>query len=259
MYLSIRPEALANAKAVASFTGYPLLLLAAAGMITLCTTSNNKQPALFPWVLFFFSSTTLMIIEKHVAHLFPWATRRYVVYTVPLIALAGAVLLQHIWKQRRPIRYLTLVLILISSFSGLEQRHRAWRYTEYNGLQKIIQTVADQIPPDTVVLADHFVWGTPLHFLYGIPVLNGAGLLNNQDLCREATASLTALEKQDRNILLFTSTDKGPTIFPCPMSYSNQFWTSEPYEYETIVHSPRADEYVLHKRTITFRLYSNNL
>ena len=80
-----------------------------------------------------------------------------------------------------------------------------------DALNVALETLAAQLRPDDLVVADHFRWGTPLALAQGFTVLNAKPLLAGHG---DAERAATFLAQTGRRVVLFSSTSAGLAAWP---------------------------------------------
>jgi hypothetical protein len=176
--------------------------------------------------------------NKHVADLYPWATKRFL-SSLPLAMALGAASVYRLAEKRGVVRraFALGVLVLAVGWNARQMAH-AWSRVEYKGLHKILTALADEIGPRDIVVADHFLWATPLTLSLDRPVLNGEPLWQNPtaDHIQRANALLSQWRAEGRRVLLLTSTDGGPGLFPGPIGQGVAIMEPVSYPYRVIAH-----------------------
>ena len=213
------------------------------------------------WVLAFLAAGALLSLAvAAISRLYPWALRRQLIYTIPCLALLGAHAAQGLWDApRRAALARTLLGILLTA--GAVQAARLSRQaalaTDFNGLSEIVAQIAEQLPPDAVVVADHFRWSTPLRMLHGVPVLNGEVLWADFDADRMGSA-MQALERLQRagwDVQFLTSTSEGLAPYRGMVEGARLRWESGPVDLADVHDHPSQSGFRLQARTKEFRLY----
>ncbi|OGV46543.1 MAG: hypothetical protein A2X46_06310 [Lentisphaerae bacterium GWF2_57_35] len=213
-------------------------------------------------LIFYCLALTLATLQNDaIANLYPWATRRFVEFTVPLVAVLSGLAVAAAWPDRFD-RRIRGALAVGAAFAILavsaRQSYHAWTRTEYDGYSDLLASIARQIEPTDIVVADHFLYGTPLRFIYGKHILNGEVLWSRRNP-KEMQAALTALRRIVRpgeRIRFLTSTSKGLDVYPVAIEPASLDWTSPPFVYEDLQHHPRADGFELRSHERVFRLYT---
>lgn len=244
------------------FVGRLPLLLGGAGLIALLFWRPRLNPrVLFSLCLFLLGIGWLMLLRKSITDWYPWATRRYLPYLVPFLAVAGGHLAGRMWQRPRyksAWRLAALMLLAAAVIETAPAGRRAWRYTSYNGMIDVIDDIAGQIDPDDVVIVDHPWWGTPLALIHGRNVLNGREIWMEPDGDR-LPAMLSTIERlanEERRVRFLTSTDKGIALYPVETDAFVQDWSSPAIAYQSIIQHPRATRFELQTREVRFRLYT---
>ncbi len=235
----------------------PILLTVTGGFILL----KKKQGRITTLITFLTSVTLLLLIKKWIADIYPWATRRYLPYTIPLIAILSSYTLSYLWENSKN-RYnkiaTILILILVLASTGKKSLN-AWNHTELNGLVSIMNKVAKEIEPQDIVIVDHPWWGTPLACIFGKRVLDGRHFYKDgTKKMEEGIKVIEGLYRRGASVKFLTSTDLGLKIYPLPIKNARLLWTSKRVSLYRIVHARKANDFVLRKKEYIFRLYSWN-
>lgn len=246
---------------VLHFGGWAAVTLALAGALLMALRSGGAPAGLKAWALFLLAATAVTMLLPEIARLLPWATRRYVEFTVPLLALLGALPVARLWATARLRRAgPTLALLLLAATLGSNARGawRAWRLTEYDGLSVALTEAARHIGPADIVVADHFRWGTPLCFLHDKQVVNGELFFADRhpDRMRNALRVLARMAREGHPVRFLTSTETGLRIFPVPVEPVRLDWESTPWTMRETIHSPRATALEQREKSKRFRLYT---
>lgn len=204
----------------------------------------------------------LLFIQSGIVPLYPWALRRYVVFWVPLLALAqafavvGAV---ELWRGGRRIwSGLLLALLLPAGVQAARISLAAATVGNYAGLAAALAPVERALAPDDVVVADSPEWGTPLLLAGGRDVVNGRRLWRSPDpeYWREYLDALRRVrEKTGRRVLWLTSTGDGLDVYPVELGGAWLEAEFEPFVYRTVNHGARGRSYGVRERQREFRLF----
>ncbi len=202
-------EFLRNAGA---WIAYTPILLAALALIGLIAAARKSQLA--PWLIWLATALLLALLRRHMVELYPWATKRWLAFSPPLIAAGLALLTSAAIRLSRTPR--TIALLLISGLwtTSLPRTKEAWRSAEYNGATHALNILARNIRADDIVVSDHFLWGTPLALAYGATVMNAEPLLAGRGDVEQVVRALNA---NTRRVLLLTSTRQEMNIWPEPL------------------------------------------
>lgn len=243
------------------FTGWLPLSASAAGAIAFFFLRPRiKASVLFPVVIFFLTVAWLLILRKSIMDLYPWATRRYLPYLIPFIALSCGYLLSRCWQWPRfnPAgKVVALVALAALLIEPAESSRRAWLYTQYNGIGHVLQQIAERIDPDDIVVADHANWGTPLALVHGKTTLNGRELWKDASGHRMNTVlpALARLSGEGRRVRFVTSTGKGMELYPVQLQIDED-WSSGEVTYQQMIQHRNADRFELTTHESTFRIYT---
>jgi hypothetical protein len=244
------------------YFGGPLVIFAVAGLVVLGFKRGQVAREGWGTILFLLSATAVLFVDGAIAELYPWATRRYLVYTVPLAAILAGAVLGALWDTARirPMisKVSAIALAALICIVGGRQSLKAWQSTEYDGLSARLSEVAEHIGDGDLVVADHFLFGVPLRFIHDRPVLNGMLLcreLKGHDLER-ALIALKRLSTRGWRIRFLTSTPAGMDIFPFMPDGISEDWSWPPFSLREIEHSGSGDGFNTRTFVRQFRLYT---
>lgn len=167
-----------------------------------------------PWLLWTASALLTVLLHRHAAELYPWATKRWLAWSPPFL-LAGAVLLAERLSMQR-IQYgraLGWALLGGIALGVAPLSYSAWNAAEHRGALRALEQLAVQLRPDDLVVADHFRWATPLALTMGFRALNAEPMLAGLG---DAHAAARGLAESNRRVILFTSTKRGLDAWPNP-------------------------------------------
>lgn len=250
-----------NTLHLSPFLGAPWLIPAVPGMLLLWLLHARRLRHLSSVTLVCTVITLLLLVKTFTFPFYPWTTRRFLPFTVPLLATGAAFLLAELWhwgKLPRPARRLCVVLLLgaILAFTARSSWH-ALSGSEYDGLSARLAHVAKQIGPRDIVIVDHFKWGTPLMFIHGAHVLDGSTFHDTRGAASmpEALKTLSRLKAAGWRILWLSSTPAGLEIYPQPVPGAVLLADVPPLTFREIIHGPRVRDFVRRERTVVFQLY----
>ncbi|MBU4461389.1 MAG: hypothetical protein KJ579_12535 [Verrucomicrobia bacterium] len=258
------PKDLDNLQRLLPFAGWLPMLAGALGLGAALFVRPRIRPALlFPLFLFLFAIAWILILRKSIADLYPWATRRYVPFLIPFLAIAAGHGLSLLWAAPRwkVCARGAAALALVTLLAGpAEASRRAWTYAQYNGLGARMQDVADRIATNDVVIADHPAWGTPLALIHGKDVLGGQADGTARDNGPAIAGILPDLARRlavgGRRLLCLTSTEAGLAVFPfADTAAAKLVWEAPPFDYQVMAQHPAARQFKLETRSVRFRLY----
>ena len=240
--------------------GWSGLFLLAAGFAGMFLKRQTGALIVF---LCLFAVTGMMLMDPQITVWYPWALRRYLAFTVPLLSLtimmmhhSIAEMLPAKWGWKRQLAPLPLLLAGLV-FSGNTFLDGA-RLREYRGLYQTLEQISHHIPANAIVVSDDPRWGTPLQLVFGHKVLFGRHLWGSkdEDVFKRATEVMKSLPGGYK-ILFLTSTPMGMEIYPLGET-SQQFETLKqfpPVSLLHISHHPRARHFALQHLDRDFRLH----
>lgn len=224
---------------------------------------GGAPPALILYAGFLATITVLTLGTGFIADIYPWATRRYLTFTLPLLALlTGHALsrLYHLGSCRhtawRYAAYLALALIL---GANAKRSWHAWNRTELNGVSALLNEIAAEIASNDIVIVDSPKFATPLNHIYGKRVLNGKRIWASSDVSKKKAqmATLRRLSAEGHRIRFLTTTDKRLDIYECDFAAVQRDWeTDMPMLVANIIHSKRASDFEMSEPLRSFALYT---
>ena len=255
LVLSPGSESAARAPLVSFYLFAPLVALALLGLgLTAWRGADARRLLPLVWCL---AATLVVVRHPHVADLYPWATKRYLAFAVPLLALGGAALIQAAADARLGVRVLPVLAVGTALAFQFPRSVDAWRATSYDGLPAVLQQVATQVKSADGVVADHFLWATPLALAWGCPVVNGEALIRDpeSEATRAVWRRLTDLAASGQRICLLTTTDVGPAKWGPAAPTLTLTWDSGPVSYRETFHHRSARGFSTVQKTRIFRIY----
>lgn len=249
-----------------AFTGRLPMAIAWTGGLLLFGTSKlpNKQMLVLGWGLLV--SVSILFAAGQIADIYPWGLRRYYPFLLPVMMLFTAVplwisttMLETRW--RIPFRVASAVMLTLALLSGSRRCIAAAGVSDYNGMGAFFEDeLMDLFSSSDVVVVDSPTWGTPLLLSAGVDVINGKLLWDASDdgkRHRFITALRWIEQTQGRRVRWLTSTRYGISLYKFK-SPPPELLTSPPffYHYDTVIHSPRADQFATKDHRAEFRVYS---
>lgn len=250
-----------NTVRILPFLGPWLVVTAAAGLGVLWFVRAEQSRHLAALMSVFVGMTAILLINSCTIPIYPWTTRRYLPFTVPLLVITGGIALSALWdlpsrwKRIRRIGAGTIVAILLV-IPATKSWH-AVRGSEYDGVSSRLAELAARIQPSDLVLSDHFKWGTPLAFVYGKQVLDGTQLYGKRGdtLMPAALAAMARFRAEGWRVLMVTSTESGLGVYPREVKGARLVWAGSPFIVKEVVHSSGARDFMRREKTVVFRLY----
>ena len=240
------------------YIGIVPLVLAMIGAFWEFLFPSVTKKSLRVFIFILFGTSCVFLWKKEVADIYPWATRRYLDFTVPLTVISSAILCE---KWRVSNFKITKIFIVIGIFSTIHLMakpcYHAFQRTEYRGLSQVMNKIASIITVDDVVVADHPLWGTPLSLIYGRTVLDGRHFYRRKDKTSMETglAALRKLAKDGKRIYFLTSSSGGLKIYPIMPENIGKECFSESFIGKEIVHDKLADDFITVPIHHGFKLY----
>ncbi len=250
-----------NALHIGPFLGVPWLLPALPGILILWFRRGQHLRHLSALILVCTVVTVLLQVKTFTFPFYPWTTRRFLPFSVPMLAVTAAIALSELWHWRALagwLRRLCVIALLGALLAGTARLSwHALAGSEYDGLSARLAEVAKQVGPRDLVVTDHFRWGTPLAFLHGVHVLDGSAFQDARGAgdMPEALMALTRLRAEGWRILWLTSTPAGLGIYPRPLAHAVRLGDAGSFTVREIIHGPRVRDFATRERPILFQLY----
>ena len=248
---------------VAPYLGLFLAGAACLGALHLFWTEADREERIRPGVVYLFVIAAITTVGGgFIADLYPWATRRHLVYAVPCITILAGHLMSILWgagARRRLWRGVAVGLATLLVATNAKRSWHAWDRTEYNGLSAILQQVAEQIDDHDVVVCDHPWWATALSLTYGKTVLNAREFYESKssDTMKKGMAVLARLKASEKRIRFLTSTRTAAlSVYPEPISGAKLDWESGEVAFMEFIHHRSADDFEMQERRHAFRLFT---
>lgn len=252
-----------NVYQLQAFTGWAPPLLALVGLALLWLGTTRVRAETVTAACWLGGITCLLLIDKNIVDWYPWATRRHLAYTLPVIALFAGVVPGRLWTLNRSAvtgRIAAVLLLLVVTASLGRQSLRAWSETDYHDVDQIVHKVADQLSPRDIVIADSPQWGTPLALWQNKSVLDGKRIWSkkeNSNVMRKFQTLLQRWQRLGYRTLFLTTTSSGPSIYGLSAESFTPVWQHEPTRVELteIIQHPKARVYQLKTFHTTPALY----
>jgi hypothetical protein len=251
-----------NVRHVWPYLGTGLAVLTVPGALVVWFVHVKRSRYLAAVIMVLAGISLLLMVRSFVVPIYPWATRRYLPFTVPLLAVLAGSVLSELWSSRggaQWVRRAIVVAVLGLVLAGTARRSwHALSRTEYDGLSLRLAEVAQHIGPRDLVVADHFKWGTPLMLIYGKHVLDGSQFYgkSGKTVMPRGMRALKRLKGLGWQVRFLTSTPAGLGVYPREIRGATLVWSSAPLTLKEFIHSPRARDFVLRDRSPLFRLYA---
>jgi hypothetical protein len=251
-----------NAVQIGPYLGTGLLLLSIPGAVVLWWGPVRTSRCFAAMLMVLTGITALLMVNNFVVPVCPWATRRYLPFTLPLLVIAASSALSAVWHATvatKVLRGALVVAVLGVVLAGTARLSwHALRGTEYDGLSVRLAEVAQQIGPRDLVVSDHFKWGTPLLLLHGKHVLDGSKFYGKGGaaVMEEGITALARLKGSGWRVLFLTSTSSGLEVYPRAIPDAVPVWSASPFTVKEIIHSARARDFELREKTVVFTLYA---
>ncbi|MBL7076055.1 MAG: hypothetical protein ISS31_01160 [Kiritimatiellae bacterium] len=251
-----------NLRRLVPYAGYAAVTVALLGGLMVTHGRKRASRALGSFLLVLVGILLIVSLKKWARDLYPWATRRYLVNAVPLVAILAAVPVVWLWNRgSRAMLCRGAAVLLLMGVLGCSARRswHAWSRVETSGVQSVLHVMADQIETNDIVVSDTPTWGMPLKMIYGKEVLNGKHMWRRKDAAQMQVGldALKRLHDDGHRIRFLTSTRTlGMDIFPVAVEPVTLDWQSEEAVLEEINHSPRADDFEVREKRNIFRLFT---
>ncbi len=193
-------------------------LVALMGLAGVALVVMRRAPAA-AWLIWLWTCLLTVLLRRHALELYPWATKRWLAVSPPLLA-AGIALFCAQTESRfgRPGRAVAAVAITALAIAAFPLSRSAWRASEHVGAHDALAELAARLRPDDLIVADHFRWATPLALAYGFTALNAEPLLAGRGDPEQVAQFLAGTK---RRVVLISSTRRGLDAWPEPFRHAS--------------------------------------
>lgn len=248
---------------MAPYLNKAFIVTALVGAIMLFWKARPGLSVLKLLVSFMCAVTLIVLIKSFVEGNYPWSVRRFLAYTVPLLAILIGHLLSLVWNSRflsaGLMKAIAVVLCAVLLATTAKKSWHAWNRVEYRGVSDLLADIASRIDDNDIVIIDTPTWGTPLRFVYGRNIVNGKHLWRRKSAERMLVA-LRALERMRTNgariRFLTTTRETAMDIYPVKLAGINLDFETGETAFEEINHSRRADDFEVRIKQNVFRLFT---
>lgn len=244
------------------FMGYASVLAACLGAAVVLAGYSRLPLLPRSWIAFLLLSTAVLFARPSLREIMPWMSRRFLVYTVPAVALLAAAGLDALARTGRRGCIAAVLVALLLPATNLKRVWHAWDRTEYDGLSGLLAACDRQLKTRDVIVVDAPKWGTPLALAYGRSVLNGRHLWRDKktDTVEKGLDALRELHRQGWRVRFLTTTpDQALSIYAAPIQPVTLDWDSGDFKLGEIIHHRRASDFVIREYNVRFRLYTWNV
>jgi hypothetical protein len=198
-----------------------------------------------------------LLVHSHIVPIYPWATRRFVSFCLPALAVLAAAVPARLWKRGGRLAWTGWALSAALVAAPMRDAQAAWQITEYDGVTAALSEAVRQLPEDAVVIADHHWWGAPLIHLHGKAVINGARLWQpaSPDGREAAWQAMSRLRASGFHFVFLTSTPEGIGVYPDPVEGAKLLWSGEPLTLCELMHHRKPIGFVAREHPVEFRVY----
>lgn len=188
---------------------------AAASLAALGLAAAAWRTRAAPWLAWLALALFIAWVRRHAVELYPWAGKRWLPWS-PILLAAGSALLVAAASRRFGARgrWLAAACVVAAMAAHAPRSLAAWRSAEYSGSDAAVRRLASSLQPDDLVVADHFLWGTPLALAEGLRVLQAEPLLAGRGDAAAAERFLAGQHYAGRRIVLVTSTRRALDGWP---------------------------------------------
>jgi len=132
----------------------------------------------------------------------------------------------------------------------------AWRSSEYDGTRLALQQVAAQVQAGDLVVADHFMWATPLALAHGVHVLNAEPLLARRGDPAQARRFLASQAANGARVVFLASTASGLDEWPAFFRSARPFGDPVPLAYRERVQHRSNRSFECREKSRLLQLYA---
>jgi hypothetical protein len=208
-------------------------------------------------VIFLILISVITFANQYVANLYPWAARRYVTYTLPLLILSAIYLPYILWSKNTTVfKVMSVLCLLAICVPQMKTVSKVFMESEYRGVANQLETLNSQIKDKAVILVDDHRFATPLMYVYGHKVIDNKLLVSRVKDAKSAKQYYDLLKKikESGNTLYFLNTSHGANAPSMPFDISNSnVWNASEFETTEVVHGK--DQKTFEYKYLTFEPY----
>ena len=259
-----RVPLVANITAMIPFTGAcAVVLLCVAVFWMIRPRSSNRNETVIRYLVAAMSGMImLLLMNKWVADIYPWATRRYFLPFMLLYALAAgssATVVKHRLSRWAASAVVALVVACIA-VNNLPLCRRAFQAVEYDGLAGYVNALAGMVGRDraAVVIVDDVRLATPLRCVTGCDVFDVGFLTYARADIRRPVLDAVFQALEQRGITIWIAAAHPETVALIE-SETGRVARNRPgpprYDAATVIHGPHVADFVLRTRTLRVSIY----
>jgi len=229
-----------------SYFGVLPLLFAFAGMFFMLFDPQVNMYAKST-IVFLILVSVVTFSNQYVANLYPWAARRYVTYTLPLLIQSAVYFPYLLWRSKKVFqRVLSVLFILVMCIPQAKSAGTVFMHSEYRGIMAKLAKLDNKLDDDAVILVDDHRFATPLMYIYGHKVMDNSLIISK--VCDEKSAEkyYNLLRKMHDNgytlYFLKTKNLSEEPCFPFEVELSN-VWHSTEFETTEVIHGEDQSEF----------------
>jgi hypothetical protein len=241
-------EFLRNAPAWFAYAPPALALIGVMGLLW-----RGIRSAAAPWLLWLSCALLAVLLHRHAAELYPWATKRWLAWSPPLLIAGVSLLADHLSPRFGRAGRASVISILGLVLAGmLPASLSAWNTGDHKGAGRTLDQVAGHLQPDDLVVADDFLWATPLALVHGFTVLNAAPLIKGR---AEPDPAARFLASTDRRVVLLSSTRRGLAGWPEPFRHARALHDPIRFRTRELIHDRSHRPFQTREQAYTLQLY----
>lgn len=249
-------ENLDNILRLVSYCGTGMAFAAMTGLVIAFWPSSVQGSAWrFP-VLSLLAIIAFLCTRKFIFDLYPWATRRYLPFVIPVMLIGIAEVATRLagdsrsrWRGILPV---TLIGLLVAGH--LRPAREASLCREFYGFQALIRTISSHTDNADLVIAEHFWWGMPLLCIHGAAVADGGKLSTGTDSEKRLLGAVLNRLAKDHQIVLILGGDT-PAIAEAVGLVCKPLAEATSIMAPSVIHHPRATRCTLRDRSYQVRPY----
>jgi hypothetical protein len=191
-------------------------------------------------VIFLILISVVTFSNQYVANLYPWAARRYVTYTLPLLIQSAIYFPYILWSKNKTVfKVISILCLLLICVPQMKTASRVFMDSEFRGVANQLEILDSEIKDKAVILVDDHRFATPLMYVYGHKVIDNKLLVSRVKDEKSVKQYYDLLKKlkESGNTLYFLNTSYGANAPSTPFNISiSNVWNASECETTEVVH-----------------------
>ena len=240
-----------------SYFGIVATTFAFAGLFFMLFDIKNLYAKLT--IVFLILVSVVTFTNQYVANLYPWAARRYVTYTLPLLIQAAIYLPYVFWRTKKvAFRAISIVLLLMICLPQLKTTKQVFMGAEYRGIHAKLRELHEVFDSDkALILVDDHRFATPLIYTYGHKAIDNRVIISSivdEKGINKYYDLLKAWQEHGNTLYFLKTTGNTKPYLPFECSLSN-VWSSGSFKTTEVVHGRNQDRFEYKETEVELSLY----